>query len=239
VGPLVVEHLAPTPLPVVFVLIPVLSTALAVALVLRGSGTRRRAAAPRAAPVHARGGIHAPRIPSTSVRASRRPADLEVTGRAWDPTQRRAVAGAELILTVAGQETRIVCDEGGRFATGPLPAEEAVVRFVLAAPGYCSESFTGTVPHHGELRDVRIDLIPIRHRVMEVYRDAALRVMPERGLWGFWTPRELMRFIKSRGETRSMPLKPLTELFEEVYYAGHGATLDHLSRARQIASSIA
>jgi hypothetical protein len=105
------------------------------------------------------------------------------------------------------------------------------------APGYEPQRFTAAIPHHGELRDIRVDLIPIRHRVMELYREAALRHLPERALWGFWTPRELVRFVRSRGDLRGTPLGPLTDLFEEVYYADRGATMEQLAQARALAAA--
>ena len=241
-GPLRIEHLAPTPLPLWLLLVPLGVTAIALLLVLRASRDRLGAAARRArtqtTPVRVQGGLQPGRASDSRARASRRPPDAEIAGRVWDPTTRRAVGGA--LVTVRpeadGEPRSVECDASGRFATGPLPTGDYVVE--ATAAGYLPESFAARVPHHGELRDLRVDLVPVRHRVMEIYRDAALRVLPERELWGFWTPREILRFARKRQEARQMPLQPLTELFEEVYYADRRASADSVARAIELAAEV-
>jgi hypothetical protein len=239
IGPLRIDHLAPTPLPLWLLLVSIGVTAIALALVLRSARDRRGAAARRARaqpPARVHGGLQASRSSESRVRASRRPPDPEIAGRVVDATTRKGVGGAVVAVTLAGEMREIACDPSGRFATGPLPAGEATVS--VAASAYLPETFVARIPHAGELRDVRVELVPVRHRVMEIYRDAALRVLPERDLWGFWTPRELLRFVKKRHEARQPPLAPLTELFEEVYYAGRGARVEQVTRAAELAAAI-
>lgn len=240
VGPLRIEHLAPTPLPVWLLLVPVGVTAVALVLVLRSARDRRSAAARRArgirAPARVQGGLSASRVTESRLRASRRPPDPEIAGRVLDATTRKGIGGAVVSVAFAGEMRDFVCDGSGRFATGPLPAGDANV--TVAADAYLPESFAARLPHAGELRDVRVELVPVRQRVLEIYRDAALRVLPERDLWGFWTPRELLRFVKKRQEARQPPLAPLTDLFEEVYYAGRAARVEHVTRANELAEGI-
>lgn len=239
VGPLRIEHLAPTPLPLWLLLVSVAVTAVALAFVFRSARDRRGAAARRARaqpPARVQGGLQTSRASESRVRASRRPPDPEIAGRVFDATTRKAIGGAVVTVTRPGEERVLACDASGRFATGPLPAGEVEVS--VAASAYLPERFVARIPHAGELRDVRVELVPVRHRVMEIYRDAALRVLPERDLWGFWTPRELLRFVKKRHEARQPPLAPLTELFEEVYYAGRGARVEHVARAAELAEAI-
>jgi hypothetical protein len=214
-------------------------TAVALVVVLRGARDRRGAAARRARaqpPARVKGGLSAPKLSETKLRASRRPPDFEIAGRVLDPTTRRGIGGAVVVVRTGGETREVACDASGRFATGLLPGGEAQVE--VSADAFLPEAFVARLPHVGELRDVRVELVPVRHRVMEIYRDVALRVLPERDLWGFWTPRELLRFVKKRQEARQPPLAPLTELFEEVYYAGRGARVEHVMRATELAGSI-
>jgi hypothetical protein len=239
-GPVRIDHLPPAPLPLWLLLVPGGVTTTALLLALRSARDRRGAAARRAhgksVPAHVAGGLRQSRPEEGRLRASRRPPDPEIAGWVWDPTTRRGIAGALVDLSFGDERRSLACDGAGRFASGVLPPGEMTV--TASAPAYLSETFIARLPHQGQLRDVRIELVPVRHRVMEIYRDAALRVLPERELWGFWTPRELLRFVKKRTEAQKPPLAPLTELFEEVYYAGHAAGAEHVKRASELAGSV-
>ena len=39
---------------------------------------------------------------------------------------------------------------------------------------------------------VRVDLVPVRERVFQLYRRAAEPILPESRLWGVWSPRQAM-----------------------------------------------
>ena len=90
----------------------------------------------------------------------------------------------------------LVSDADGRFEIDALPP--GTWRVEVASYGYVTERFEISLPHRGELRGVRIDLLPVRERVFHIYRDVALGLLPSPGLWGVWTPREIFDHVRSR-----------------------------------------
>jgi hypothetical protein len=75
-----------------------------------------------------------------------------------------------------------------------------------------------TIPHRGELRGARIDLVPVRERAFAIYRSAAQPLLPRPELWGIWSPRQIVDHVRAR---RAPPaLAALTAQIEEVYFSG-------------------
>jgi hypothetical protein len=74
-----------------------------------------------------------------------------------------------------------------------------------------------TVPHRGELRGVRIDLLPVREKVFAIYRGVAQPLLPRPELWGVWTPREIFDHV--RRKRRAGALGALTDFVEETYFS--------------------
>ncbi|MCX5741169.1 MAG: hypothetical protein NT062_01580 [Proteobacteria bacterium] len=103
----------------------------------------------------------------------------------------------------------------GQFVVEKLPTGEWMAE--VAAPGHVTEKFVVTIPHRGELRGVRIDLVPVRERVFQLYRRAAEPVLPEGRLWGVWTPRQIVDHVRARRPTPA--LADLTDFVEEVYFS--------------------
>lgn len=87
----------------------------------------------------------------------------------------------------------------------------------VAAPGHVTEKFVISIPHRGELRGVRIDLVPVRERVFQLYRRAAEPILPEPRLWGVWSPRQVVDHVRSKRP--SPALAELTDFVEEVYFS--------------------
>ena len=77
--------------------------------------------------------------------------------------------------------------------------------------------FAVSIPHRGELRGVRVDLVPVRERVFQLYRRAAEPVLPEARLWGIWSPRQIVDHVRSKRP--SPALAELTDFVEEVYFS--------------------
>ena len=78
-----------------------------------------------------------------------------------------------------GDKRRCVTAADGSFAF-----EDARPRRVaghVQRAGHVTEHFTALIPHRGELRDARVDLVPVRERVFTLYRRAALPLLPNRG----------------------------------------------------------
>ena len=87
----------------------------------------------------------------------------------------------------------------------------------VAAPGHVTETFVVSIPHRGELRGVRVDLVPVRERVFQLYRRAAEPILPEPRLWGVWSPRQIVDHVRSKRPTPA--LAELTDFVEEVYFS--------------------
>ncbi|MEJ7603800.1 MAG: carboxypeptidase-like regulatory domain-containing protein, partial [Kofleriaceae bacterium] len=145
----------------------------------------------------------------------RRPSDDGFSGVVRDTVRGRPVEDAVVRLVLGDQahEQRTAGDGGFTFeqlAAGDWQAE-------VAAPGHVTERFAVSSPHRGELRGVRIDLVPVRERVFQLYRRAAEPVLPEARLWGIWSPRQIVDHV--RGKRPSPALAELTDFVEEVYFS--------------------
>lgn len=105
--------------------------------------------------------------------------------------------------------------DDGSFALESLPAGNWAAE--VSAEGHVTETFVLSIPHRGELRGVRVDLVPVRERVFQLYRRAAEPVLPETRLWGVWSPRQIVDHVRS---VRPSPaLAELTDFVEEVYFS--------------------
>jgi len=103
----------------------------------------------------------------------------------------------------------------GNFAFEALAVGDWLAE--VAAPGHITETFAVSIPHRGELRGVRVDLVPVRERVFQLYRRAAEPILPEARLWGVWSPRQIVDHVRSRRP--SPALAELTTFVEEVYFS--------------------
>jgi hypothetical protein len=170
-------------------------------------------APPSQAQVEVKGGLEPAR--ASLVSTLRRASDHGFAGTVRDAVRGRALAGAELLLTLGNEVRRTVAADDGRFAVEELATGEWAAR--IASPGHCTEHFSVTVPHRGELRGARIDLVPVREKIFTMYRRAALPILPSPDLWGIWSPRQIVDHV--RGATPPARLAELTELVEEWYFS--------------------
>jgi hypothetical protein len=132
-----------------------------------------------------------------------------------DTVRGRPVPDAVVRLLLGDQERELRTAHDGSFtlerlATGDWRAE-------VAAVGHVTEKFVVSIPHRGELRGVRVDLVPVRERVFQLYRRAAEPVLPESRLWGVWSPRQIVDHV--RGKKPSPALADLTDFVEEIYFS--------------------
>jgi hypothetical protein len=145
----------------------------------------------------------------------RRPQDFGFSGRVRDLVRGVPVAGARLVLTLGDeQRLELEADAGGHFETELPPG---AWRVEVTAFGYVTEVVTAAVPHRGELRGARLDLLPVRERVFAIYREVAAPLLPRAELWGVWTPREILDHMRRKRPAGA--LGALTELVEEAYFA--------------------
>ncbi len=168
---------------------------------------------PSAAQVEVRGGLEPVR--ASLVSTLRRAQDHGFAGTVRDAVRSRSLADAELLLTLAAEVRRTTSAADGRFAVEALAAGEWTVR--VAAPGHVTEHFTLTVPHRGEMRGARVDLVPVREKIFTLYRRAALPVLPSPDLWGIWSPRQIVDHV--RAATPPVKMTELTAFVEETYFS--------------------
>jgi hypothetical protein len=243
-APVTVTVAAPQPVPVAWTMIAFIATACAAFGFFaarsqpwaRWLATKATAAAPATAPrAEPTSGLvlSKPGLVSTL----RRPHDHGFTGAVRDAVRNRPVAGAAVELSLgpvdragAGpaptesgapaarssiERRTAACGPDGAFAFEDLPAGDWQV--TCSAPGHVTERFTATIPHRGELRDARVDLVPVRERVFTLYRRAALPLLPDPNLWGIWSPRQVVDHVRERGPTPA--LAQLTDFVEEAYFS--------------------
>ena len=145
----------------------------------------------------------------------RRPNDDGFSGVVRDTIRSRPVPEAVVFLVLGDTEREIRTAEDGSFVLEKL--EPGEWRAEVAAPGHCTEKFGVSIPHRGELRGVRIDLVPVREKVFQLYRRAAEPLLPESRLWGVWSPRQIVDHVRSKRQ--SPALADLTDFVEEVYFS--------------------
>ncbi len=218
--PEVVAIKAPQPVPVSYTIAAFLATVLAAGafFAARTKPWRRlrRPAAP-ADQVNAQDEADAPQTGGLVVAKPgllptlRRPNDDTFSGVVRETVRGRPIEGA--VVRVGDLEVTTGADGG--FQIEHLPIGE--LRAEVSAAGHVSEGFAVTIPHRGELRGVRVDLVPVRERVFQLYRRAAEPILPESRLWGIWSPRQIVDHVRSKRP--SPALADLTDFVEEVYFS--------------------
>ena len=239
----------PQPVPVIYTIIAFLATGLTAGafFAARSKPWRRfaKATPPAQQPSQAaetqHGGlvVARPSLVSTLRRAS----DTGFSGVVRDTVRGRPVPGAMVVLLPAGQaarppeeaadrtvsEHRTLSGEDGTFALEDLPAGEWTA--TVTALSHLTERFPIAVPHRGELRGVRVDLVPVREKVFLLYQRAAMPVLPDPKLWGVWSPRQIVDHV--RGSRPSPALATLTDFVEEVYFSARPTEEAVIPTARQ------
>lgn len=221
--PEIVRVSAPQPVPVSYTIAAFLATACAAGGFFMARARPwhrlRRPAPPADAPAEAaqddqiRGGlvIAKPSLVSTLRRAN----DDGFSGAVRDTVRGRPVAEAVVWLRLHGTEREVRTGPDGNFTFEALAMGEWLAE--VAAPGHVTEKFVVSIPHRGELRGVRVDLVPVRERVFQLYRRAAEPVLPEPRLWGVWSPRQIVDHVRSKRPTPA--LADLTSFVEEIYFS--------------------
>jgi hypothetical protein len=242
---------APQPVPVSYTIAAFLATACAAggffAARAKPWHKLRRPAPPAEMPVHGAldepldGGlvVARPGLVSTLRRAS----DDGFSGAVRDAVRGRPVADAAVRLRLGDLRHAVTTGADGGFALEGLALGEWSAQ--VTAPGHVTETFVVSIPHRGELRGVRVDLVPVRERVFQLYRRAAEPLLPEPRLWGVWSPRQIVDHVRRKHPTPA--LAELTDFVEEVYFSPRVAEetalpmaserVDHAIRERGRAAS--
>lgn len=234
-NPEIVRIAQPQPVPVSYTVAAFLATAIAAGgfFVARTKPWRklRRAAPPAEVPSEEgeieqqQGGLVTAK-PGV-VATLRRPSDDTFSGVVRDTVRGRPVTDAVVQLVLGDREKSVRTAPDGSFTIDKL--EQGEWRAEVAAPGHVTERFAVTIPHRGELRGVRIDLVPVRERVFQLYRRAAEPVLPESRLWGIWSPRQIVDHVRSKRP--SPALADLTDFVEEIYFSARMAAETVLPQA--------
>jgi hypothetical protein len=225
--PAIIRVSQPQPVPVSYTIVAFLATAFAAggffAARARPWQRLRRPAPPAEVPPSAApdesldGGlvVARPGLVSTLRRAS----DDGFSGVVRDAVRGRPVADAVVRLRLAEIERTVTTGSDGNFLFEALPMGEWLAE--VKAGGHVTENFVVSIPHRGELRGVRVDLVPVRERVFQLYRRAAEPILPEPRLWGVWSPRQIVDHVRSRRP--SPALAELTSFVEEIYFSSRVA----------------
>ncbi len=222
--PAIIKVAAPQPVPVSYTIAAFAATALAAGAFLfaraRPWRRLRRPTPPAETPAtpgahdHVDGGLVTTKAGVMST--LRRPGDDGFTGVVRDTVRGRPVGQAVVRLLLGEEDREIRTADDGSFTLDRLAHGEW--RAEVAAPGHVTERFGVSIPHRGELRGVRIDLVPVRERVFQLYRRAAEPALPEARLWGIWSPRQIVDHVRDRRP--SPALADLTDFVEEIYFSG-------------------
>lgn len=145
----------------------------------------------------------------------RRASDDGFSGVIRDAVRGRPVADATVRLHLDSAERTVTTGGDGGFVFEALAAGDWSAE--VAAHGHVTETFVVSIPHRGELRGVRVDLVPVRERVFQLYRRAAEPMLPEPRLWGVWSPRQIVDHVRSKRP--SPALADLTDFVEEIYFS--------------------
>jgi hypothetical protein len=127
----------------------------------------------------------------------------------------------------------VACDRRGRFSVENLPAGRCL--FTIFAPGYLPVRFERDLPHRGELRGVRVNLMPLRAEILALYKQVTLGFLPELRFGELWTPRELCDHVRRTGAVPDA-LGALARLLEESYYSPRLPGEDALAEAVRLAA---
>jgi len=176
------------------------------------------------------------RLARRSLRAVISPSSV-ISGEVWDATDALLIPGAVLTLKPAsGATIEVRVGRSGRFETPSLADGEYRVK--VTRPGYVSERFTAQLPHRGSLHGVRVDMIQVRVRMLEIYHAATGGMLPREELWACWTPRELLHHLSRKRGRRSRPLELLTRMLEFCYWGTEAPREDLLQQALTLARQV-
>jgi len=147
-----------------------------------------------------------------------------------DAVTHRAIA-AEVTLTFAETVHTTTADARGRVEFENLAAGSWQAR--VRARFYVTESFEVRIPHRGELRGADIDMVEVRERIFDRYRDVALPHLPRPDLWGIWTPRQIIDHVKAISGP-APELERLTAFVEDCYFSQRRPEEDRLALCTEL-----
>lgn len=223
--PITVQIRPPRPVPAAFYLLPLfVCGAIALGMFMLRRVRRAVIKAPEARP---KGGVF------PVVRANTGPEQRTLQGTVTDAATQQPLLGARVLLLLeGGGEREVRSDARGAFFLDDLAAGHPSLR--VEARGYVSEEVRVEIPHRGRWSGFTVALLPVREKVLELFRIAAIQVLPEKQLFGSWTPREIRRYARDRRHSLSGPIAELVKLFESVYFAGVIGDEETVAQAKEL-----
>jgi hypothetical protein len=232
--PVSIEVLPPRPIPVRLYAIP---TAISAILLLSFWLWRVRHLLPkrikqRVTSQHDSVSKPVPEAATSGVRLAKprhiRRQDFGISGSVWDGVDQRPIARATVQLVIEGQAHDVLTtSDSGGFEINELAAGEHTL--TVATPGYVPETFAVQIPHRGNLRGFRVDLVAVRVRVLEQYRGAAMPRLARDTQWARVTPSELLAQQPATADFRE-----LSRLLENTYWSKDTPTIEALEQAREL-----
>ena len=160
----------------------------------------------------------------------RRPNDFGFSGSVVDVRNGRAISAATISVRPSGGGAALsaafnaATDDNGTFSLEDLGPGTWTA--VVTARYYIAEEFELVVPHRGELRNARVDLLSVREHVFDLYGDVAKPLLPKKEQWGVWTPRQIFEHVRT--SRRAGALRSLTDSVEEMYFSQRSPDVDVL-----------
>lgn len=160
----------------------------------------------------------------------------DISGEVWDAVETTLLPRARVDIAAGEIAATLRTDSAGRFRSKSLPPGTYSLRISLQ--GYVSETIQVSIPHRGSLHGIRVDLLPVRVMLLEIYKKAAFPLLPREDLWARWTPRELLHHLGRRSGRRSPPMEQLTDLLEHTYWSPLLPEEELVRQARELVDQI-
>lgn len=237
--PITVTILAPQPVPPRMYALPLLGSLAALSLLVLyrwrprwstlRSALHRHPPTPPARQATVRGGIEA-----GEARWSLIANEYHLGGQLIDASDEQPLNAGQVCLSSPESNRQLDVDTEGKFLVGPL--RPGGYRLSAACAGYLAETLDVTVPHRGQLLQISVRLVPIRIRLLEIYKHAT-QALIERDAWARQTPREVLRANRERLTAQAIDALHELSMLLEIAYWSDQRPIDQ--RALTIASALA
>jgi hypothetical protein len=139
-------------------------------------------------------------------------------------------------MIIEALELQVIGDADGCFHLDL--AESGRFRLAISQSGFVSEKMYISVPHFGQYTNLKIRLTPVRYKILESYVHFLNHMIPEKTLWGTFTPREVKPVISGKLFKEHELLDDLTVYFEDAYYGNRRLEEDAYHRAQEMMDKI-
>ncbi len=153
----------------------------------------------------------------------------DMSGQIWDPIEDAPISQAAVHLEGNHASHVFQVDQQGRFHLHGLATGTYSV--TISCTGYISLSFPISIPHRGKFLGMRVTLLQVRVRLLEIYQREILPFLPNPAYWGTWTLREMARHLEHEKRDQLDQIVHLTSLVERAYWSGEVTSEEVLAEA--------